>query len=181
MPITTASVPADGRSSTFAATPLGMDKHDHAIVCAPKQVGPDGQSRNRLPMARRATLAVVVPKTLLDPDWRDRTPAWQIPAMLAKIPQSDYLSEVRAFETHHIHNQTLSEDWGRSWREWCYSRFKRPDPVCAFCNKKTDGERVVKVNPATADSPPEFRWFCNTACQGNFETNQPRKRPRLFG
>ena len=136
--------------------------------------------RGKQPVARKAIPEAEL-KTPLAPDWRDRVPAWQIPAMLAKVPQSDYLPEVRAFETHHIAAGTLSDNWALQWREWCYRRFKRPEPRCAFCRKETDGERVVRINPATADSPPEFRWFCNTACQANWETGQLPKRPRLFG
>lgn len=58
-------------------------------------------------------------RTPLGHDWRDHVPNWRITAMLAKVPQSDYLDEVRAFECHHIAAGTLSADWGADWHVWC--------------------------------------------------------------
>lgn len=55
-------------------------------------------------------------------DWRDHVRDWQITAMLNKIPQSDYLAEVRAFELDALANEALSDDWAGQWRAWCRRR-----------------------------------------------------------
>lgn len=109
-------------------------------------------------------------------------PGWKIFAMLASIPPDQYLDEVRLFETHHIAEATQSPDWGKQWRDWCWKRFKRPEMRCAFCDKP-DAERPVMCNPED-ESTQKFRWFCNSWCQAQFETNQPRpqiEEPGLFG
>lgn len=102
--------------------------------------------------------------------------------MMAKIPPEKYSAEARRFATHHIREGTLSDDWRSEFRKWCWARFLLPNPTCAFCKKDVGiNDRIVQVNPATADSPPEFRWFCSVMHHANWETNQPRRRPRLFG
>lgn len=64
----------------------------------------------------------VASKSPLLLDWRDAVPNWKITAMLAKVPQDQYLDEVRAFELFHIAEGTESSDWGEMWRLWCRDR-----------------------------------------------------------
>ena len=133
-------------------------------------------------MARRSTRAAapIIAKTLLPHDWRDAGGHWKIIAMLARIPPTEYLSEVRRFEQDAIAAGTLSDDWMGEWKAFCWRRFK-PEMICAFCRKETDGDRVMQINPATADSSPEFGGSATATCQANWETGQLPKRPRLFG
>lgn len=76
----------------------------------------------------RKPVPIVVLRKSLPHDWRSHAPNWRIIAMLAKIPQSDYLAEVRAFELHHIAAGTLSDDWAREWKAWCHKRLVTREP-----------------------------------------------------
>lgn len=72
-------------------------------------------------MARRPKTPEPPRKHLLSPDWREDG-KWRITAMLARIPQDEYLSEARAFELHHISNQTMSDDWPQLWHDWVFGK-----------------------------------------------------------
>jgi hypothetical protein len=65
-------------------------------------------------------------RTPLPHDWRNHVTNWAITAMLAKIPQADYLSEVRKFEADAIANGTLSDDWAGNWHAHCHRRLVAP-------------------------------------------------------
>lgn len=111
-----------------------------------------------------------------------QNPAWKITAMLAKVPPCDYLPEARRFEQDAIAAGTLSDDWAREWKAFCWQRFKRPEMRCAFCDKP-DAQRPIMCNPED-DSTQKFRWFCDSWCQARFETNQSKPVPvitSLFG
>lgn len=121
-------------------------------------------------------------RTPLPYDWRDHVPNWRITAMLAKVAQESYLDEVRRFEADMLAAGSLSADWARSWRDWLWQRFKRPEVRCAFCDKP-EATRPVECNPVD-DSSQTFRWFCDSWCQARFETNQPRptvQEPETLG
>lgn len=45
---------------------------------------------------------------------------------------------------------------------------------CSFC-RKYGVNRRVEANPPD-DCTQIFRFFCDSSCQANWETNQPRKR-----
>ena len=75
-------------------------------------------------MAKRAVNTPSIAATTLPHDWRSNG-LWRITAMLARIPNDDYLLTVRAFEVHHIAAGTVSPDWRAEWRAWC--RGSRPD------------------------------------------------------
>lgn len=80
-----------------------------------------GPTRSHV-VARRPKAAIAVaPKQPLSPDWRNDG-RWRITAMLAKIPQDEYLSEAREFENHHICHQTVSDDWLKQWHDWCFGK-----------------------------------------------------------
>lgn len=74
-----------------------------------------------------------LPKPTLTPlphDWRERVPTWRIIAMLAQVPQSEYLDEVRRFEADMLAEGRLSDDWQAQWREHCRRRMmERFGPV----------------------------------------------------
>lgn len=125
-----------------------------------------------------------LPKPTLTPlphDWRERVPTWRIIAMLAQVPQSEYLDEVRRFEADMLAEVRLSDNWGQEWKAFCWRRFKRPEMRCAFCDKP-DAQRPIMCNPED-ESSQKFRWFCNSWCQARFETNQPRpvEEPETLG
>lgn len=60
-------------------------------------------------------------KTRLPTDWR-ADGYWKIIAMIYRVPQEQYNAEARRFATYHIQNETMSADWRRTWRDWCYHR-----------------------------------------------------------
>lgn len=105
--------------------------------------------------------------------------------MLAKIPQDEYLSEVRRFEQDAIASGMVSDDWLREWKVFCWKRLKGPGMRCAFCDKP-DAQLPIMCNPED-ESSQKFRWYCDSWCLAQYETNQPRpaqpakpKRPNLF-
>lgn len=65
---------------------------------------------------RPARLAPKPIGTPLPSDWR-RTSNWRVWAMLARIPDSEYETQARAFEAHNVGR--LSDDWTRDWKTWC--------------------------------------------------------------
>lgn len=82
-------------------------------------------------MARRSSKALAVLKATRFPlplTWRENVvTTWRITAMLNKIPDIDYEATATAFERHHRDAGTLSDDWGREWRDWCRRvLFSRP-------------------------------------------------------
>lgn len=80
-------------------------------------------------MSRKPVPAV--PRVPLPHDWRNQVPTWRIIAMLAKVPQDQYLDEVRAFENDVISNRTLSDDWEAAWKAHCHRRMVAAAPVAA--------------------------------------------------
>lgn len=96
-------------------------------------------------------------KTPLPHTWREDG-KWQITAMLASIPPADYLTEARAFESHHLGQQTLSADWGERWRAWCRERSPRQPPV-AHSARTTHAQRTPLFGDAASARKPRAPLF----------------------
>jgi len=59
--------------------------------------------------------------TPLQPGWRPVS--WQVPAMMSKIPQSEYEATWTAFE--HASVGIVSADWPAQWRAYCHAEMMR--------------------------------------------------------
>lgn len=59
--------------------------------------------------------------TPLQQGWRPV--AWEVPAMLASIPPSEYEAAWAAFAR--ASRGTVSVDWSRSWKDWCRAEMTR--------------------------------------------------------
>lgn len=85
-------------------------------------------------MARRPKPLAPV-GTALPRHWRSVVLPWQIWAMLAKIPETEYESVACAFEQYHWQNKTLSVDWLVTFKAWCRAELiQRGQPAQTFEN-----------------------------------------------
>lgn len=119
-------------------------------------------------------------RTTLPPTWRDNG-KWRITAMIWRLRSEDYLIEARAFESYHLGQQTLSDNWLGEWRSWCKDRGRHPEGL--FCNECGAEEPELAIAAAAiAPGCGPVLLFCDDGCLDRFkERIAPPSRVGLFG